>query len=283
VVKVITEVRTGRERTFQLPQHCPVCHSRVEKKPGEAVTRCTSRNCVAQLKEKIRHFASKDAMNIEGLGEKIVETLVDAGLVKHYADLYSLQIDQVQSLEGFAEKSSLNLIEAIQHSQNIDLYRLIYALGIRHVGEKTAKTLARHFGQFQSLFHATEEDYLAIHEIGPEIAKSLFDYFHEKINIEELHTLLKLVHPVTPQIRSGKNGLARFAGKTFVLTGTLPTLSRTAATQLIEENGGKVSSSVSKKTDFLVAGEEAGSKLTKAKELGVSILSENELISMSSD
>ncbi|NBU20173.1 NAD-dependent DNA ligase LigA [bacterium] len=283
VVKVITESRTGKEKKFKLPHQCPVCDSPVERKEGEAVVRCISRNCIAQLKERIRHFASKDAMNIEGLGEKIVETLVDAGLVKHYADLYRLEAGRIQTLEGFAEKSSLNLIEAIKKSRRIELYRVIYALGIRHVGEKTAKTLARHFRSFDSLYQTQEEEYLTVHEIGPEIARSLFEYFHEKSHIHELLDLLKEVHPISPQLKSGENGQAKFAGKTFVLTGTLPTLSRSEATKLIEEQGGKVSSSVSKKTDYVLAGEEAGSKLIKARDLGVSVLDETQFLSLISN
>jgi DNA ligase (NAD+) len=274
VVKVITDVRTGKERKFKLPDHCPVCGSAVERKPGEAAVRCVSRNCVAQLKERIRHFVMKDALNVEGMGEKIVEQLVDEGLIKHYSDIFQLKVEDFLEVEGFAEKSSRNLHEAIQGASEPELYRLIFALGIRHVGERTAKTLAHHYGALDPLLKASEEELQGIHEIGPEVAKSLRTYFSDKEHQGEIRELLKWVSPKAPKRGTGKGILA---GKTLVLTGTLPTLSRTDATRLIEEQGGRVSSSVSKKTDYVVAGEEAGSKLDKARELGVAVLDEEGL------
>ncbi len=271
VVQVITDARTGKEKKFKLPDHCPVCGSKVERKEGEAAVRCVSRNCVAQLKEAIRHFVMKDALNIEGMGERIVEQLVDEGRVKGFADIFSLKSSDFQSLEGFAEKSSVKMAEAIDRARSPELYRLIFALGIRHVGEQTAKLLANHFGSLEPILSSTEDELTQIHEIGPEMAKSIHHYFADKANRATLNAVLKFLEPQSPKRGSGKGVLA---GKTLVLTGTFPTLSRSDATRLIEEQGGKVSSSVSKKTDFVVAGEEAGSKLDKARELGVEVLDE---------
>jgi DNA ligase (NAD+) len=277
VVKVITDVRTGKERKFRIPDECPVCGSKVERKEGEAVARCTSRGCVAQLKERIRHFVMKDALDVAGMGERIVEELVDQGLVKHYADIFQLTVDDFLGLEGFAEKSSQKMAEAIEAARKPELYRLIFALGIRHVGERTAKVLANFYGALEPLLKATEEEFEAIHEIGPEVARSLREYFSDPQSKGEIKELLKQVTPRAP--RRGA-GAGRLAGKTIVLTGTFPTLSRTDATRMIEEHGGKVSSSVSKKTDFVVAGEEAGSKLDKARELGVQVIDESALLKM---
>lgn len=274
VVKVITEARTGSERKFQLPDQCPVCESPVERKPGEAVVRCTSRNCIAQLKERVRHLVMKDALNIDGMGEKVVEQLVDEGLVRHPADVFRLKKEDFLELEGFAEKSSENMVEAIQAARSPELYRLIFALGIRHVGEATSKSLARAFGSLQSLSEADEETLQSIDDIGPEVARSIREHFSHAEYRHELEALLREVEPIAPKKNSSGSILI---GKTLVLTGTLPTLSRSEATRLIEENGGKVSSSVSKKTDFVVAGEEAGSKLEKARALGVAVIDEEGL------
>ncbi len=274
VVKVLIEKRTGKERKFTLPDHCPVCGSAVDRKPGEAVTRCTARNCVAQLKERLRHFVMKDAMNVDGMGEKVVEQLVDQGLVRHPADLFKLTAAQLLELEGYAEKSSENTISALNAARTPDLHRLIFGLGIRHVGEQTAKALARHFGSLDPLFEATEEALQEVADIGPEVARSLVEWFQSKDNRLELHQLLKEVSPKAPARGAGQG---RLAGKTVVLTGTFPTLSRSEATQLVEAHGGKVSSSVSKKTHLVVAGEDAGSKLSKARELDVEVIDEEEL------
>lgn len=284
VVKVITESRTGRERKFRLPDHCPVCGSKVERKEGEAVVRCLSRNCVAQLKERIRHFVMKDALDVEGMGEKIVEQLVDEGKVRKFGDVFSLKPHDFLELEGFAERSSQKMAEAIERARTPELYRLIFGLGIRHVGERTAKTLANHFGAFEPLMKtatavSSQDELEAIHEIGPEVARSIQEYFSDEATRTELKELLKKVEPRAPK-RSSGGGAGKLAGKTLVLTGTLPTLSRSDATRLIEESGGRVSSSVSKKTDFVVAGEEAGSKLDKARELGVQVIDEVALLKM---
>jgi DNA ligase (NAD+) len=279
VVKTVVDVRTGKEKKFKLPEKCPVCGSHVERKEGEAVTRCPNRSgCPAQLKERIRHFAFIDAMNIDGLGEKIVEQLVDEDLVHRYGDLFRLKKEQILKLEGFAEKSSQNLIDAIHEARARELYRLIFGLGIRHVGERTAKTLANHFGSLEHIMKASVEELENVHEIGPEVAKSVHHYFSDKQSrkeVEDLLPFLKIKAPVR-----GTGGAGRFAGKTFVLTGTLPSLGRSDATRMIEEQGGRVSSSVSKKTDFVVAGEEAGSKLDKARDIGVRVIDEAELLRM---
>jgi DNA ligase (NAD+) len=277
VVSVVTDLRTGKEKKFKLPNHCPVCNSEVERKTGEAVLRCVNRNCDAQVKERIRHLAMIDALNVDGLGERIVEILVDANLVKSWADLFRLKSSQILELEGFAEKSSQKLLDAIQAVREPELYRLIFGLGIRHVGESTAKLLAKHYGAIEPLFDATEEELETIHEVGPEVAKSIHNFFRDKQNKEEVKALLKFV---TPQVPKKKAGGTKFAGKTFVLTGTLPSLSRSDATRMIEDVGGKVSGSVSKKTDYVVAGAEAGSKLDKATELGVTVLDEAELVKL---
>ncbi len=277
VVQVITDVRTGKEKKFKLPDHCPVCGSPVERKPGEAVVRCTSRNCVAQLKERLRHFVSKDALDIEGMGEKLVELFVDEGLINAYADIFRIKAEDFADMEGFGEKSVSNLLNAIEKARKPELYRLIYGLGIRHVGERTAKILANHYGDFHALLKASQTEFEEIHEIGPEVARSLHEYFSDPENRADLKELLK---EVTPQAPKRGAGAGKLAGKTVVLTGTLPTLSRSDATRMIEDHGGRVSSSVSKKTDFVVAGEAAGSKLDKAQELGIRILDEEQLLRM---
>lgn len=278
VVKVIESQRTGREKKFHLPDHCPVCGSKVERKPDEAVVRCISRNCIAQLKERLRHLAMIDALNIDGLGEKIIEQLVDDGLVKSYAELFTLTQEQLMELEGFKEKSSSKLIQAIQSARSPELNRLIFGLGIRHVGERTAKILANFFRNLETLSKASEAELQQVHEIGPEVAKSVCQYFTDPQHQLELHELLKHLKIQAPAPR--REGEQSLAGKTFVLTGTLPHLSRSDATRMIEEAGAKVSSNVSKKTHFVVAGAEAGSKLDKARELGISILDEHELLKL---
>ena len=273
VVEVLKEKRRGDERRFRIPDECPVCGSKVVRPEGEAVSRCSGRNCIAKLKERIKHFVKKDALNVEGLGEKIVDQFVDAGLVKHLHDLFDLEYDDLIGLEGFADKSARKLLGAIDQARNPELYRLIFGLGIRHVGEATAKLLAQRFKSPEGLVNANESDLLQIDGIGEEMAASILEYFNSKEHLEELEILLMKISPVAPKA-SGKAQI--FEGKIFVLTGTLPTLQRSEAERLIEDYGGKVSGSVSKKTDYLLAGEEAGSKLEKARTLGVRILSEEE-------
>ena len=277
IVEVLKEKRRGDERKFKIPDHCPICGSKVTKPEGEAVTRCVARNCVAKLKEHIKHFVQKDAINVDGLGDKIVEQLVDAGLVKKLSDLFQLEFDEVLALEGFAEKSAHKLLNAIETATSPELYRLIFGLGIRHVGESTAKLLAQKFKSLSKLSEASEEQLLEVGGIGEEMAKSILEYFADSIHQKELAELLKTLTPIEPK---SSTATPVFKDKIFVLTGTLPTLSRGDAGKLIEDRGGKVSSSVSKKTDFVLAGEEAGSKLDKAQELGVKVISEEEFQKM---
>jgi len=278
VVSVLIEARSGNEKKYQLPKKCPVCQSVAEKKEGEAVLRCINQQCPAQKKERLRHFVMKDAMNIDGLGERIVEQLIDDGFVKTYADLYRLTKENLLTLEGFAEKSSQKLLDAISASKNRELYRVIFALGIRHVGERTSKILANHFGEFKKITTTTVDELEAVHEIGPEVAKSIVQYFKDKETLREVEALFKILKPKNPDVSKAKKGI--FLDQTFVLTGTLPTLSRSDATKQIEEQGGRVSSSVSKKTHYVLAGEDAGSKLEKAKLLGIKIINENEFKKM---
>jgi DNA ligase (NAD+) len=280
VVKVVTDVRTGKEKKFKLPTQCPVCHTDVEIKEGEAILRCPNRRCRAQLSERIRHFVSLDALNVEGLGERIVDILVEEKLVSEYADVFKLTEAQLLELEGFAEKSSQKLIAHLENAKTPELARLIYGLGIRHVGERTAKTLANHFGSLERIAQASPEELEEVNEIGPEVAKSVHQWFTDKDCQAELQALLKLIEPKAPIRSGGATGAGKLVGKIFVVTGTLPTLSRSDATRLIEEHGGRVSGSVSKKTNFLLAGAEAGSKLDKATELGVTVIDETGLFQL---
>ena len=228
-----------------------------------------------RLQRRVEHFAQKDALNMEGLGEKIIEQLVDAGMIKGLGDLFRLKADDLLALEGFAERSSQKLHASIQGARQVELAKFIFGLGIRHVGERTAKILARHFGAMEPMTQASQEDFEQIHEIGPEVAGSLRDYFQSAEGKAEMKDLLSQVTLIAPKrIAEG----ARLAGKTVVLTGTFPTLSRSDATRLIEDHGGKVSGSVSKKTDFVVAGADAGSKLEKAESLDIPVIDEAELL-----
>jgi DNA ligase (NAD+) len=274
VVSVITEKRTGKEKKFSIPEWCEKNGIEFERREGESAFR--AKNAGGELqKRRFEHFAMKDAMGIDGLGEKIIEALLDAKLVENFADLYRLKLSDLLKLEGFKEKSSQNLIDAIAATKKVDLYRLIFALGIRHVGERTSKIVANHFGSVEAMLKASEEEFIAIHEIGPEVAGSLRNYFASSEGAAEVKALLKVIEPIPPK-KAGSG--APFAGLTIVLTGTFPTLSRSEAGRLIEENGGNTASSVSKKTSFVVAGADAGSKLDKAQELGIEVVDEAELL-----
>jgi len=274
IVKTITAKRTGKEKEFKFPTACPVCGSKVAKEEDGVILRCTGKTCPAKLQGRLRHFATRTAMDIDGLGDKVCEALFDAKLVKTVADLYSLTVKQLTGLERMGEKSAQNLVDAIQASKKTTLRRFIYALGIPEVGETTGKTLADHFRDVKKLMTAKEDDLLAVKDIGPEMAKVIAGHFAEAENRAVVEQLLAAgVKPEAPEeVKAG----GAFAGKTVVLTGTLASMGRDQAKEEIERRGGKVSGSVSKKTDFLVAGEEAGSKLSKAKELGVKILTEDE-------
>jgi len=273
VVSVVLGKRPVLAPEFVMPKKCPVCASAVEKPEDEAIARCTGGlYCAAQRKQALLHFASRRAMDIEGLGEKLVDQLVESGAVKTPADLYKLSITSLSRLERMAEKSASNLVAAIAHSRSTTLPRFIFALGIRNVGEATAKDLARHFGALASLMDADEAALERVPDIGPVVAASIRRFFAEPHNQGVIHDLLKA--GVAPEETAGQATDLTLLGKLFVLTGTLPTLTREAAQALIEAKGGKVAGSVSKKTDYVLAGSEAGTKLTKAQALGLTILNE---------
>jgi len=263
---------------FELPTHCPACSSAIIKPEGEAIARCTGGlYCPAQRKQAILHFVSRRAMDIEGLGDKLVEQLVDGGMVLRLPDIYRLDVPLLAGLERMAEKSAQNLVDALEKSKHTTLARFIYALGIRNVGEATAKDLARHFGSLEALQAANLEDLLQVADVGPIVAESILDFFAETHNRQVIAELRDagVRWEDSAGVTVGQGG--PLAGKTLVLTGTLPRLTREDAKGLIEAAGGKVSGSVSKKTDYVVAGAEAGSKLAKAQELGVPIIGEEEL------
>ncbi len=263
---------------YTLPEHCPSCGSKLVKEEGEAVTRCTNTECPAQLLRHLIHFVSRDAMDIDGLGPAVLEQLLSAGLIGSFTDLYRLKAEELSALERKGEKSANNLIAAIEKSKKAEINRLVYALGIRHIGEKAAKLLCEHFLSVDRLFEASVEEIAAIDGYGEIMAQSVYDYFHLDATAHLIAKLKEYGVEMKPLEAKKKEGV--FLGKTFVLTGTLPTMSRKEASVLIEQNGGKTSSSVSKKTDYVLAGEDAGSKLTKAQSLGITILSEEELLSM---
>lgn len=265
-------------QVYQLPDYCPSCGSKLVKEEDEAATRCTNTECPAQLLRHLIHFVSRDAMDIEGLGPSLLEMLLNEGLIKTFTDLYKLQAEDIASLDRMGEKSANNLINAIEKSKSAEINRLIYALGIRHIGEKAAKLLCEHFLSVEKLFEAGEEEIAAIEGFGAIMAKSVYDYFRLEGTAHLIAELKALGVEMKPLEKKEKAG--SFIGKTFVLTGTLPTMSRKEASLLIEQNGGKTSSSVSKKTDYVLAGEDAGSKLTKAQSLGVTIISESDLLQM---
>lgn len=274
IVKVITARRTGQETAFVFPTACPVCQGPVKREDGGAIARCTNRHCPAKLAGRLRHFATRTAMDVDGLGDKLCEALVDGGLVKTVADLYTLTLEQLTGLERMGEKSAQNLVEAIERSKQTTLRRLVYALGIPEVGEATAKALAGHFKAIGRLMDASLEDLQAVRDVGPEMAAAIRGYFEEPDHRATVQALLEAGVRVAPPEEAKAAGA--FAGKTIVITGTLASMSREAAKEEVERRGGKVAGSVSKKTDLLVAGEEAGSKLKKAQELGVKIVDEQQ-------
>jgi len=273
---VVTEKRTGQEKNILFPKNCPSCNGPIVKDPEESAHRCNNMACPARLSESLKHFASKRAMNIDGLGDKWISQLQEAGLVNHFSDLYDLKESDFLKLERQGEKLAGKLVKSIQNSKNVTLDRFIYALGIRFVGERTAELLALHFGTLDKFLNAKEEELIAVEEVGERIARSLYEFLNDYKNKEEVTALRKKgVEPTSVASPGGNSSI--FSGKTFVITGTLPSLSRDEASDLIRQNGGKVSSQVSKNTDFLVAGSDAGSKLKKATDLGVKIISEEEL------
>jgi DNA ligase (NAD+) len=278
IVKVLKELRKGNEKEYNFPNKVSVCggDGSIERVPGQVAWRCVE-NSYEQEKRKWYHFVGKGAFDIDGLGPRIVDALLDAGLISSYADLFTLKAGDVLGLEGFKEKSTNNLIDSIAKSKNVTLPRLIIALSIPQVGEETAYDISKSFGSIEKIAKATEDDFANIYGVGNIVAKSLVEWFENSANKNLLKDLLKLIEIENPKEKIGSN---IFAGKTFVLTGTMQKLSRIEAEEKIRELGGDVSSSVSKKTTYVVAGENAGSKLEKAEELGVKVLSEGEFLKM---
>jgi DNA ligase (NAD+) len=272
VLKVVKEAKN--RKPFRMPKHCPECDSTIHHVEGEVAYRCVNAACPAKRKESLLHFAGRHAMNIDGLGDKIVDQLVDKGLVKDVADLYALKEEAVAGLERMAEKSAQNLLEEIEASKKNSLERLIYALGIQFVGERTGQLLAEHFSSLEELAAAEEEKLEEVPEVGPKVAASIVEFFSEAANRQLIKKLNKVgVHP-TAEKRKVKSD--KFAGKSFVFTGGLANRSREEAGEIVQQHGGKVSGSVSKKTDYVIVGTDPGSKYDKAKELGVTILTESE-------
>jgi DNA ligase (NAD+) len=281
VVNVIEEKRTGEEQEFTMPTHCPECESELVRLEGEVALRCINPSCPAQIREGLIHFVSRNAMNIDGLGEKVISQLFREQLIKDVADIYTLTKQQLIELERMGEKSADNLIAAIEASKKNSLERLLFGLGIRHVGAKAAKTLAQHFETIDKLTKATYDELVAINEIGAKMADAIVAYFTQEEVQELIHELKEYGVNLTykgPKLVSVENVDSVFAGKTVVLTGKLEQLSRNEAKAQIEALGGKVTGSVSKKTDLVVAGEEAGSKLTKANELEIEVWDEARLL-----
>ncbi len=280
IVRVLIDKRPKIIKKFKMPTTCPECGSPLIRIDDEAVIRCSGGLiCPAQQKQSIIHFASRKAMDIEGLGDKSVEQLVAVGLIHELPDIYKLELKQLINLDRMAEKSGQKLLDAIEKSKKTTLPRFIYALGIRNVGESTAKDLASFYGDLDEVMKQTEESLQLVPDIGPTVAKSISDFFKQNKNREVIQSLIKFgVNWPKHDIQKSTSGI--FAAKTFVLTGTLPSMSREEAKSIIEMNGGKVSGSVSKKTDYVVAGSDAGSKLTVAQELGVKVISQDELLKL---
>jgi len=272
VVKVLRDKERGH-KTFHRPDRCPGCGGHVVRVEGEADHRCVNTACPAKLRESILHFAARSVMNIEGMGESMVNQLSSRGLVKDLADIYELNQEKLLSLERVGEKSAANLLREIEQSRRLPLERVIYGLGIRFVGERTAKFLSEHFGSMDALMNASPETLQEVDEVGPRIANSIQEFFAEPRNRELVKRLSKYLNFKGEKKQRG----TALAGKTFVITGTLANYSREAAKKLVEDAGGKVSSAVSKKTDYVIAGEEPGSKLDKALELGVKVIDEKQM------
>lgn len=277
VVEVVFDARSETSVPYEMPKVCPACGEKLVREEGEAAIRCISQECPAQTVRQIIHFASRDAMDIEGLGSEIVEQLIDEKLIIDIADLFELKFEQVVELERFAAKSAQNLIDAIEKVKGNNLDKLLFGLGIRHIGVKAAKSLAKNFKNIDGIIGAKAEEIAEIEDFGEIMAKSVKAYFEKETNLEIIERLKAL--GVNTEYESDAVSEI-FKGKTFVLTGTLPTLKRSEAQKIIEENGGKASGSVSAKTDFVVAGEEAGSKLKKANDLGIKVITEEEFLAM---
>ena len=274
--------RSAYVPNFRMPNACPVCGSEVMRERAGIEHRCTGGlYCAAQRKQAVLHFAGRRAMDIEGLGDKLVDQLVDSGLVRTLPDLYTLGVAKLAALDRMADKSATKLLAAVDRSRQTTLSRFLYSLGIRQVGESTAKDLARHFGRLDAIMAASESQLLEVRDVGPVVARSLHRFFAQAHNVEVVARLRAAgVNWEEGAETAAERSPGTLAGRTLVLTGTLPTLSRELARERIEAAGGKVSASVSRKTDFVVAGAEAGSKLDKARELGVPVLDEDGLLAL---
>ena len=278
ILEVKKEKRDGTEQVFEMPKVCPVCGAPVVREEGEAVSRCIGIECPAKLVRNIIHFVSRECMNIDGLGDKIIEQLINRNLISNMADIYFLKFEDIATLKKNGQKFTQNLIEAINNSKNNDLYRLIAALGIRHIGTKAAKTLAKKYKTMDSLINASLESLAMTDDIGEISANSIYEFFRQDQTIDLINRLKEA--NVNMEALDTEDIDNRFEGKTFVLTGTLERFTRKEASDLIEKHGGKTSGSVSKKTDYVLAGEDAGSKLTKAQNLGVEIITEEQFEEM---
>jgi len=278
IIKVLPELRTGREKNFRMPEKCPSCDTKLVKPEGEVLWRCPNPKCFARQRRNFYHFVSRSAFNIDGLGPKIIDRLLDEGLVQDPSDLFDLKEGDIVPLERFAEKSAENLINSIQACRKIDLARFIYALGIRNIGEETAIDLAKHFGSIKKIKEAAKEEFDSISDVGPVVSTSIYEWFQDKSNLKFLDKLEKRVEIKKLGNQETKN--QKLSGKILVLTGSLESMARDEAKAKIRELGGNVSESVSSRTDFVIAGSEPGSKADKAKKLGVKILSEEEFIKM---
>lgn len=277
ITGVLKRLRPKNAREFHMPRSCPICGSLVNRKKGEVAYYCSNKNCSAIQREKLYHFVSKKAFDIDGLGPKIIDTLIDNGLIKDAADIFSLKKEDIEPLERFAEKSAYNLIEAINQKKKIELNRFIFALGIHHVGEETAIDLAKKFGSIEKLFEAPLEDLGKIRDIGGVVSESVYNWFHDQKNQELLKKFEEAGLKVkSPAYAKASAGAQKLSGKTFILTGTLESMTRDEAKEKIRQLGGDISESVSVKTSYVIAGSNPGSKLKKAQELGVKIITEKE-------
>ncbi len=277
IVKVLTELRTGKEKEFKLPAKCPVCNASITKSQKQVASYCPNTDCPARQRETIYHFVARNGMNIAGVGPKIIDALMDAGLVQDYADLFFLKASDLQNLDRFAELSSSNVIESIARRKEVTLSKFVYALGILHVGEETSRVLAQHFRTLENIASATEEELTAVGDVGPVVAASIVEWFKRPYHRKVLKKFEKAGLKILPEKETKKG---KFSGQIFVVTGTLDTMSREEAQEKVRALGGKVSSSVSKETSYVLAGDKPGSKYDKAQKLGVQILTEEEFLEM---
>ena len=283
VVRVIKEKRPSNAKVFEMPQYCPICNSQVIRLDGEAAQRCTGQlKCEAQAKQAISHYVSRKAMNIDGLGAKIIDHFFEQGMIKNISDIYNLDYEQIQKMEGFGEKSAENLREAIEFSKKTTLAKFIYALGIRNVGEATSKDIVKKLGSLDNIMKASIDDFLEINDIGPVAAQSLHQFFQEDVNKRIINNIVQFGVKWDDQAQN-ESKEQKLNQQTFVVTGTLESFSRDQIKELIENNGGKVSGSVSKKTSYVIIGDNPGSKADKAVELGVKIINEKQLMELLND